>query len=145
MFRRPLTPEKALQTRTPSQVSIVEERSDSCGEICVHKPHAAVVCLSPRKNPKLHYIELANGVLNTLRRLQTEERRVWPPMPYERLALKLLETNCELEEFDVDFMDADTSKRVAIELERLGCRVEQFPHKSKIHVVCPEPTDRAKV
>ncbi len=71
------------------------------------------------------------------------ERRVYATMPYQRLALKLLETNCDLEEFDVDFMDAETSKRVGVELELLGCRVEQFPHKSKIHVVCPDPPDRA--
>lgn len=59
-------------------------------------------------------------------------------MPYAKIAQHLLQTHCDQEAFDVDFLDPTISDAIADELSRLGCRVERDPHRSSLHVICPD-------
>jgi hypothetical protein len=62
-------------------------------------------------------------------------------MPYSKIAKHLLESNCELESFDVDFLDFNVTEEVVEELQKLGCEVERKPHRTKLHIICPQKKD----
>ncbi len=54
-----------------------------------------------------------------------------------RLAESLLESNVDLDAFEVDVWSIDETKPVATALRRLGCRVEIDPFKPRLTVTRP--------
>ena len=61
-------------------------------------------------------------------------------MPYESLALKLLETYEKEGSFDVDYLDPAVAENVAKHLRERGCTVTAVSG-TKLHVVCPLPSE----
>jgi hypothetical protein len=54
-----------------------------------------------------------------------------------RLAQEILAIYGDLQSFEIDFVDEQTTIAVSQHLVRMGCVVERLPFKSALRVTCP--------